>query len=54
MCGGHASFAGERALYKGSPALAQFYICTDAHTHRHPEGYCYLWEDGGLSKPRKA
>lgn len=41
----HGLILGERALYKGSPALAQFYICTDAHTHRHPEGYCYLWEE---------
>lgn len=41
----HGLILGERALYKGSPALAGFYICTDAETHRHPEGYCLLWEE---------
>lgn len=41
----HGLILGERALYRGSPALGQFYICTDAGTHRHPEGYCYLWKE---------
>jgi len=41
----HGLILGERALYKGSPALAQFYICTDAATHTHPEGYCEFWRE---------
>jgi len=41
----HGLILGERALYRGSPALAQFYICTDAATHTHPEGYCLFWEE---------
>jgi len=41
----HGLILGERALYKGSPALAKFYICTDAATHTHPEGYCVFWEE---------
>eukprot|EP00931_Biecheleriopsis_adriatica_P079783 TRINITY_DN53133_c0_g1_i1.p1 TRINITY_DN53133_c0_g1~~TRINITY_DN53133_c0_g1_i1.p1 ORF type:complete len:403 (+),score=58.00 TRINITY_DN53133_c0_g1_i1:95-1303(+) len=41
----HGLILGERALYKGSPALGQFYICTDAHTHPHPEGYAELWDE---------
>jgi len=41
----HGLILGERALYKGSPALGQFYICTDGATHTHPEGYGLLWEE---------
>uniref|UniRef100_A0A7S4VFT7 3-beta hydroxysteroid dehydrogenase/isomerase domain-containing protein n=1 Tax=Alexandrium monilatum TaxID=311494 RepID=A0A7S4VFT7_9DINO len=41
----HGLILGEQALYKGSPALGQFYICTDAATHAHPEGYCVFWEE---------
>jgi len=41
----HGLILGERALYKDSPALGKFYICTDAHTHPHPEGYALLWEE---------
>eukprot|EP00927_Polykrikos_kofoidii_P065363 TRINITY_DN6111_c0_g2_i1.p1 TRINITY_DN6111_c0_g2~~TRINITY_DN6111_c0_g2_i1.p1 ORF type:complete len:400 (+),score=59.42 TRINITY_DN6111_c0_g2_i1:140-1339(+) len=41
----HGLILGERALYRGSPALGQFYICTDASTHRYPEGYCYFWDE---------
>eukprot|EP00415_Alexandrium_ostenfeldii_P000258 UN0258 len=41
----HGLILGEKALYKGSPALAKFYICTDAATHTHPEGYCVFWEE---------
>jgi len=41
----HALILAERALVKGSPALGQFYICTDASTHPHLEGYCMFWEE---------
>lgn len=41
----HGLIAGERALYQGSPALGKFYICTDAQTHSHPEGFALLWEE---------
>lgn len=41
----HGLILGERALYKGSPALAQFYICTDAATHTFVEGYCIFWRE---------
>jgi len=41
----HGLILAERALYVGSPALGQFYICTDAHTHPHSEGYCIFWEE---------
>lgn len=41
----HGLILGERALYKGSPALGGFYICTDASTHPYPEGYALLWEE---------
>jgi nucleoside-diphosphate-sugar epimerase len=40
----HALVIGERALYKGSPACANFYVTTDGDTHPHP-GYCYFWEE---------
>eukprot|EP00933_Yihiella_yeosuensis_P050477 TRINITY_DN48269_c0_g1_i1.p1 TRINITY_DN48269_c0_g1~~TRINITY_DN48269_c0_g1_i1.p1 ORF type:complete len:422 (-),score=58.77 TRINITY_DN48269_c0_g1_i1:205-1470(-) len=41
----HGLILGERALYKGSPALGQFYICTDAETHPYAQGYALLWEE---------
>ncbi|CAE7648272.1 3BETAHSD/D1 [Symbiodinium sp. CCMP2592] len=41
----HGLILGERALKEGSPALGGFYICTDADTHPHSEGYAYLWEE---------
>jgi len=41
----HGLILGERALYKGSPALGQFYIVTDGATHPRPEGCCLFWEE---------
>lgn len=41
----HGLILGERALYKGSRALGQFYICTDGDTHPYPEGYCFFWDE---------
>mmetsp|Transcript_16879 Transcript_16879/g.38126 ORF Transcript_16879/g.38126 Transcript_16879/m.38126 type:complete len:406 (-) Transcript_16879:79-1296(-) len=41
----HGLILGERVLVKKNPALAQFYICTDAATHTHPEGYCVFWRE---------
>eukprot|EP01063_Lacrimia_lanifica_P039293 TRINITY_DN8606_c0_g2_i1.p1 TRINITY_DN8606_c0_g2~~TRINITY_DN8606_c0_g2_i1.p1 ORF type:complete len:398 (+),score=160.62 TRINITY_DN8606_c0_g2_i1:105-1298(+) len=40
----HGLILGERALFKGSPALRGFYVCTDGATHPHPEGYSYFWK----------
>ncbi|KAF0690596.1 Aste57867_18043 [Aphanomyces stellatus] len=40
----HALIIGERALYKDSPALGQFYITSDGNTHPCPEGYAYFWK----------
>jgi len=45
----HALIIGERALYKGSPALGQFYVVTDGDTHTFEEGYSYFWDE--LDKP---
>jgi len=41
----HGLILGEKALYKGSPALGKFYIITDGDTHTHPEGYALFWEE---------
>lgn len=41
----HGLILGERALYKGSPALGKFYIVTDGDTHTHKEGYGFFWEE---------
>jgi len=41
----HGLIIGERALYKGSPALGKFYIVTDGDTHTQSEGYGYFWEE---------
>mmetsp|Transcript_2292 Transcript_2292/g.5578 ORF Transcript_2292/g.5578 Transcript_2292/m.5578 type:complete len:413 (+) Transcript_2292:48-1286(+) len=41
----HGLIIGERALYKGSPALGKFYVVTDGDTHTHKEGYGYFWEE---------
>ena len=39
----HGLILGERALYKDSPALGKFYVCTDGSTHPHKEGYALFW-----------
>lgn len=39
----HGLILGEPALYKGSPAIGQFYIVTDGSTHTYPAGYCEFW-----------
>lgn len=41
----HGLILAESALYKGSPALGQFYVCTDGCTHPYPEGYCLFWDE---------
>mmetsp|Transcript_73453 Transcript_73453/g.166500 ORF Transcript_73453/g.166500 Transcript_73453/m.166500 type:complete len:250 (-) Transcript_73453:55-804(-) len=41
----HALILGERALYKGSPALGGFYVATDGETHPDPRGCCVFWEE---------
>ena len=40
----HGLIIGERALYKGSPALGNFYIVTDGDTHPFKEGYANYWD----------
>eukprot|EP01061_Rhynchopus_euleeides_P047085 TRINITY_DN9263_c0_g1_i2.p1 TRINITY_DN9263_c0_g1~~TRINITY_DN9263_c0_g1_i2.p1 ORF type:complete len:423 (+),score=177.02 TRINITY_DN9263_c0_g1_i2:78-1271(+) len=40
----HGLVLGEKALYKGSPALGGFYVCTDGSTHPHEEGYAIFWK----------
>mmetsp|Transcript_27980 Transcript_27980/g.78255 ORF Transcript_27980/g.78255 Transcript_27980/m.78255 type:complete len:406 (+) Transcript_27980:70-1287(+) len=45
----HGLIIGEKALYKGSPALGKFYIVTDGSTHTYPEGYGLFWEE--IDKP---
>jgi len=41
----HGLIIAERALYKDSPALGKFYICTDGASHTHPDGYGLFWEE---------
>jgi len=41
----HGLILAERALFRDSPALGQFYICTDAATHTFPAGYCEFWRE---------
>mmetsp|Transcript_9734 Transcript_9734/g.21790 ORF Transcript_9734/g.21790 Transcript_9734/m.21790 type:complete len:404 (+) Transcript_9734:27-1238(+) len=41
----HGLILAERALQKGAEILGQFYICSDAATHPHPEGYCIFWDE---------
>eukprot|EP01065_Artemidia_motanka_P003842 TRINITY_DN1183_c0_g1_i3.p1 TRINITY_DN1183_c0_g1~~TRINITY_DN1183_c0_g1_i3.p1 ORF type:complete len:439 (+),score=117.85 TRINITY_DN1183_c0_g1_i3:110-1318(+) len=45
----HGLILAERALYEGSPALGQFYVVTDAATHRYKEGYCLFWDELDLA-----
>ena len=40
----HGLILGERALYKGSPALRKFYIVTDGTTHPNGEQYLIFWK----------
>ena len=40
----HGLIIGEKALYKGSPALGKFYIVTDGDTHPHKDGYANYWD----------
>ena len=40
----HGLILGERALFKDSPALRGFYVCTDGDTHPFPEGYAVFWK----------
>lgn len=48
----HGLICGEKALYKGSPALGKFYIVTDGRTHPSPRGYAHFWQV--LDEPIKA
>mmetsp|Transcript_103075 Transcript_103075/g.321193 ORF Transcript_103075/g.321193 Transcript_103075/m.321193 type:complete len:417 (-) Transcript_103075:70-1320(-) len=41
----HALILGERALYKGSPALGKFYVATDGDTHPDSRGCCEFWKE---------
>lgn len=41
----HALVIAERQLFKGSPALAKFYIATDGNTHPEPKAYCVFWKE---------
>merc|ERR1712216_558934 len=41
----HGLILAERALYKDSPALGKFYVCTDGDTHPFSEGYCLMWDE---------
>lgn len=40
----HGLILGGRALYRGSPALGQFYVVTDAETHPDPRGFALFWD----------
>lgn len=40
----HALIQAANALYKDSPALAQFYVVTDGSTHPFKEGYAHFWK----------
>jgi len=41
----HGLILAEKALYKGSPALGKFYICSDGDTHLYKEGYVLFWDE---------
>lgn len=41
----HGLIIAERQLYKGSPVLGKFYICTDGDSHPEPQAYCYFWKE---------
>lgn len=40
----HALIIAEQALFKGSPALGQFYIVTDGASHPVKDGFAVFWE----------
>lgn len=41
----HGLITAERKLFKGSPVLGKFYICTDGSSHPEPQAYCYFWKE---------
>jgi len=45
----HGLVIAERQLYKDSPHLSKFYVCTDGPTHPFPEGYSLFWKELDLA-----
>jgi nucleoside-diphosphate-sugar epimerase len=41
----HGLIIAERRLFRGSPQLGRFYICTDGRTHPNPRGFCVFWAE---------